>query len=73
MIKNWTTHTRWIVPLAFTAAISLALGHAVDLGEQTLGSGPVSTAAVIGDLAGLLCCVASVVLGLRLLRRAGGC
>jgi hypothetical protein len=73
MIKNCTTHTRWIAPLTFTAAISLALGHAVELGEQTLGSGPASTAALVGNLVGLIACAASVGFGLRRVRRSNIC
>lgn len=61
--------SRLLIPLAFSAVTSLAIAHLVDLGAQTLGAGRVSTVAVVGDLAGLLCCAVSVWLGLRLAGR----
>jgi hypothetical protein len=54
-----------LVAIAFTAVISLAIGHSIDLGTQMLGSGPASTVAVVGDIAALICCALSVPLGRR--------
>ena len=63
---------RW-VPLAFTAAISLGLGHLTDLGVQLLGSGPTSTAALTGNVAGMAACILSVWFGARRISRAPAC
>jgi hypothetical protein len=68
-MTNQCTRNRFLIALAFSAVISLTIGHLVDLAAQTLSSGPTSTAAVIGDLAGILACLASVLLGLRFYRR----
>lgn len=48
-----------------TAVVSLTVAHLVDLGTLTFGSGPVSTWAVVGDLAGLAACAASAWFGVR--------
>jgi hypothetical protein len=72
-MKNPRFSHRLLVPLLFSAAISLALAHLVDLGIQTLGSGSVSTLAVIGNLAGLAACVLSIAYGLRRVSRLPAC
>jgi hypothetical protein len=56
---------RFLVPLAFTAVISLAAGHLTDLGVQVLGPGTASTPALIGDLTGLAACALSAWFGVR--------
>jgi hypothetical protein len=72
-MKNARLSTRILVPLLFSAAISLAIAHLLDLGYEVLGSEPVSTLAVIGNLAGLVACAASVAVGLRRVSRLSGC
>jgi hypothetical protein len=59
-----------LVPALFSAAISLAIAHLVDAGVQVLGSGPVSTPALIGNLAGLAACALSIWVGARHVYRA---
>ncbi len=54
-----------LVPLAFSAAISLMLGHLVYLGVGLLGSGSVSTLSLIGSLAGVAACALSIWVGFR--------
>jgi hypothetical protein len=71
MKKLITSHN--LIVLAFTAVISLASAHLVDLGSQILGSGPASTPALIGDIAGLICCAISAAYGLRRVRGARAC
>jgi hypothetical protein len=68
-MTNHCTSNRILIAIAFSAVVSLTIGNLIDLGVQTLGSGPTSTAAVVGDLAGLVACLASVVLGRRFYRR----
>jgi hypothetical protein len=67
-MTNHCSSRHALVALAFGAVISLTVGHLIDLGVQTLGSGPASTAAVVGDLAGVAACLVSVALGLRFAR-----
>jgi hypothetical protein len=71
MKRHLTPHT--LIVLALTAVFSLAFAQAVDFGSQLLGSGPASTSALLGDMAGLLGCALSAYFGLRLLRRAQVC
>jgi hypothetical protein len=54
-----------LIVLACTAVVSLVIGNSIDLGTQLLGSGSASTPAIVGDVAALLACVASVTLGVR--------
>jgi hypothetical protein len=60
---------RLLVPLLFSTAVSLALAHLVDLSIQVLGSAPISTLAVIGNLAGLSACILSIAIGVRRISR----
>jgi hypothetical protein len=69
MTKRCLTISRRIAPIALTVVVSLAVAHGIGLGEQTLGSGPGSTAAIIGNSAGLICCAISAWFGMRQLRR----
>jgi hypothetical protein len=71
MKKLITPHN--LVVLALTAVFSLAAAHLVDLGSQVLGSGPASTPALIGDIAGLICCAVSAAYGLRRVRGPRAC
>jgi hypothetical protein len=64
-MRNGRLTTNALIGIALTAVFSLAAGHLVDLGSQVLGSGPASTPALVGDIAGLLACGASAWLGLR--------
>jgi hypothetical protein len=73
MTKRCLTITRRIIPIALTAVVSLTVAHGLDLGEQTLGGGPSSTVAIIGDGAGLICCAISAWFGMRQLRRTWVC
>jgi hypothetical protein len=59
-----------LVPLAFSAAISLMLGQLIDLGIQLVGSGSISTLSPIGNLAGVAGCAISIWVGFR--RISGG-
>jgi hypothetical protein len=68
-MTNHCALNRILIAVACSAVVSLSIGHLIDLGVQTLGSGPISTGAVIGDIAGLVGCLASVILGRRLYRR----
>jgi uncharacterized membrane protein len=72
-MRKHLTSRRLLVPLACTAVVSLMIAHLIDLGTQTLGSGPASTAAVVGDLASLAGCALSVALGLRFAARSEVC
>ena len=69
-MKNPRFSDRLLIPLALTAVISLAVGHLTDLGVQMLGSGPTSTPALIGDLAGLSACALCVWVGMRRVPRS---
>ena len=57
--------SRNLTVVLLTAVVSLTAAHLVDLGTMTFGSGPVSTWAVIGNLAGLAACTASAWFGAR--------
>jgi hypothetical protein len=57
--------SRNLTVVLLTAVVSLTAAHLVDLGAMTFGSGPVSTWAVIGNLAGLAACAASAWFGAR--------
>jgi hypothetical protein len=58
-----------MVPLAFSAAISLLLGHLVYLGVGLFGSGSVSTLSLIGAAAGVAGCALSIWAGFRRISR----
>lgn len=73
MNKRCLTVTRRIVPLLLTAVVSLAIAQGLDLGHQTLGAGAGSTAAIVGDLAGLVGCAISARFGWRQLRATRAC
>jgi hypothetical protein len=73
VMKNRRITTNGLIILALTAVFSLAAAHLVDLGTQLLGSGPTSTFALVGDIAGLLACAVSAGFGLRHLRHAQTC
>jgi hypothetical protein len=72
-MKNARLTSSGFVILALTAVVSLAAGHLTDLGEQLLGSGPVSTPALIGDVLGLIACCISAAYGWRYISRPKGC
>jgi hypothetical protein len=69
VMRNRRITPNVLIGIALTAVFSLAAGHLVDLGSQVLGSGPSSTPALVGDIAGLLACGASAWFGLRHLCR----
>jgi hypothetical protein len=73
VMKNARCSPGILVPLAFGAAISLGLGRLTDLGVRLLGSGPISTAALAGNVAGLAACVLSVWFGARRISRSRAC
>jgi hypothetical protein len=58
-----------LVPLAFSAAISLMLGQLVNLSIQLFGSGGISALPLIGDLAGIAGCALSIWVGCRWISR----
>ena len=72
-MKNGRLTSSGLVILALTAVVSLAAGHLTDLGEQLLGSGPVSTLALVGDVLGLVACGISAWYGWRYISRSKGC
>jgi hypothetical protein len=61
-----------LVPLAFSAAISLMLGQLIDLSIQLFGSGSISTPSLIGGLAGVAGCALSIWAGFRRISRGRG-
>jgi hypothetical protein len=61
-----------LVPLAFSAAISLLLGHLAFLGIAALGSGSASTLSLIGSIAGAIGCALSIWVGSRRISRGRG-
>jgi hypothetical protein len=61
--------THLLIIVACTGVVSLVIAHGIDLGTQVLGSGPASTGAIVGDVAGLLGCAISVLLGWRFASR----
>ncbi len=61
--RRWLSHL--LIALTCTAVVSLVIGDSIDLGTQLLGAGPASTPAIVGDLAALFACAASVTLGVR--------
>jgi hypothetical protein len=73
MTKRCLTINRLFIPLALTAVVSLAIAQGLNLGHQTLGAGHGSTAAMLGDIAGLIGCAISARFGLRQLRRTRTC
>ena len=73
VMKNARFTSSGLVILALTAAISLAVGHLTGLGEQPLGSGPVSTPALIGNVVGLITCGISALFGWRYIARSQSC
>jgi TRAP-type C4-dicarboxylate transport system permease small subunit len=70
IMKNGRFTSPGLVILALTAVVSLAAGHLTDLGEQLLGSGPVSTFALVGDVLGLIACGISAWFGWRYIARS---
>jgi hypothetical protein len=73
VMKNRRFSHRLLVPLLFSAAVSLALADLIDLSVQLLGSESASTLAVIGSLAGLTACVLSIAIGARRISRLPAC
>ena len=73
MTNRCLTISRRIIPIALTAVVSLTVANGIGLGEQTLGGGPGSTAAIIGSSAGLICCAISAWFGVRQLRASKAC
>jgi hypothetical protein len=73
VMKNARLTSTGLVILALTGVVSLAAGHLTDLGEQLLGSGPVSTLALVGDVLGLITCAISAWYGWRYIARSKGC
>jgi hypothetical protein len=73
VMRNRRLTTDALIGIALTAVFSLAAGHLVDLGSQVLGSGPASTPALVGDIAGLVACAASAWFGVRHLCRPHDC
>jgi hypothetical protein len=72
-MKNGRFTSSGLIVVALTAVVSLAAGHLVGLGVQILGSGPTSTFALVGNIAGLIACAASGWFGLRQLSRSRAC
>jgi hypothetical protein len=72
-MRNGRLTTNVLIGIALTAVFSLTAGHLVDLGSQVTGSGPTSTPALVGDIAGLLACGASAWFGVRRLCRPHEC
>ncbi len=68
MRDRWLTLIRQILPFALGGVVSLAIGQATDLGYQTLGNGPGSTAPIIGDSLGLLVCAVATWIAVRQIR-----
>lgn len=64
-MKKTCSPTPLLVAVACSAVIALAIAHSIDLGTELLGSQPASTIAVVGNIAGLICCALSVPLGRR--------
>lgn len=64
-MKNGCFTHNALVVVALTAVVSLAAAHLVGLGDQVLGSGPTSTFALVGNIAGLIACAASAWFGVR--------
>ena len=65
VMRNGRLTTNALIGIALTAVFSLTAGLLVDFGSQVTGSGPTSTPALIGDIAGLLACGASAWFGVR--------
>jgi hypothetical protein len=72
-MKNGRITPDGLLILALTAVFSLAVGQLTDLGTQVLGSGPASTPALAGDVAGLIACAVSAHFGLRRVLRRRAC
>jgi len=73
VMRNGRLTPNGLIVLALTAVVSLAAGHLVDIGAQAFGSGPASTLALVGDIAGLIACAVSARFGLRRLLRSQVC
>jgi hypothetical protein len=54
-----------LVPLAFSAAISLLLGHLAYLAIGAFGGGSITTLSLVGSLAGVVACAMSLAYGFR--------
>jgi hypothetical protein len=72
-MRNGRLTSNGLIVIALTAVFSLTAGHLIDLGTQILGSGPASTLALVGDVAGLIACAISARFGLRHLFRSQTC
>jgi hypothetical protein len=70
VMTNERCNSNLMVPLAFSAAISLLLGHLVYLGVGLLGSGSVSSLSMVGAVAGVCGCALSIWVGFRRISRA---
>jgi hypothetical protein len=73
VMKNGRFTPTILIGIALTAVVSLTAAHLVGLGEQILGSGPTSTLALVGNIAGLIACAASAWFGVRGLSRIQAC
>ena len=73
VMRNGRLTPNGLIVIALTVVFSLTAGHLVDLGAQILGSGPTSTLALVGDIAGLIACAVSARFGLRHLSRSQAC
>jgi hypothetical protein len=58
-----------LLAIALSAVFSLAIAHGIDLAQLAFGSGPASPWAIVGSVAGLICCAISAWFGLRRMRR----
>ena len=61
-----------LVAIALSAVFSLAIAHGIDLARLAFGSGPTSSWAIAGSVAGLITCAISAVYGLRHMHRSCG-
>lgn len=65
VMTNERCNSNLLVPLAFSAAISLLLGHLAYLAIGLLGDGSITTLSLIGSLAGVAACTLSLLIGFR--------
>jgi hypothetical protein len=73
VMKNGRFTPNTLIVIALTAVVSLTAAHLVGLGEQILGSGPTSTFALVGNIAGLVACAGSAWFGVRRLSYSRAC